>query len=100
MQQWTNEDRTILVVKYPTHLSVATRPDSDALWGPPVRVERERTTAEPVDDPRALFLAGAGELKVSDLREWAEELQPGLWETIPQDEIGDDTSTAVTVVRP
>jgi hypothetical protein len=51
MKQWVNADRTVLVRFWPKDdagqtmpeaMEVATRMDSDAVWGPPIRVEVEK----------------------------------------------------------
>ena len=46
MRQWINAERTVLVRTWasedqPTWMEVATRPDSGAIWGPPVTVRLE-----------------------------------------------------------
>lgn len=41
---WVNDDRTVLVRLWDTGaLEVATRPDRDAVWGPPVWLTEEKT---------------------------------------------------------
>jgi hypothetical protein len=39
---WVNEERTVLVRWWPNNsMEVATRPEPDAIWGPPIKVEME-----------------------------------------------------------
>jgi hypothetical protein len=59
MRQWVNAERTVLVVENGT-MTVATRPDSDATWGPPVTVRLE-------PDPRCDFCHGGA---VTDAAGW------------------------------
>jgi hypothetical protein len=43
---WVNDDGTILVRWWTDNrMEIATRPDSDAVWGPPVELRMERVTA-------------------------------------------------------
>lgn len=52
MKQWLNPERTILVMQLDDGtITVAVRPDVDAVWGPPNRVEPDRT----LDDWRRTF---------------------------------------------
>jgi hypothetical protein len=63
MRQWVDTDRTILVVGATSTIgtmTVATRPDSDATWGPPVTVRLE-------PDPRCSFCHGE---PVTDAAGW------------------------------
>lgn len=40
MRQWLNAERTVLVVEHDDRtLTVATRPEVDAVWGPPTPLE-------------------------------------------------------------
>lgn len=42
MRLWINEDRTVLVREYDDGtMEVATRPEVDAIWGPPIVVRDE-----------------------------------------------------------
>jgi hypothetical protein len=44
MKLWVNEDSTVLVRECTDgSLRVSTRPDSDAIWGPPVKVKLEKS---------------------------------------------------------
>lgn len=46
-QLWLNEDRTVLVRLWESgQMEVATRPDSGAVWGPPVSLSQEKTGHE------------------------------------------------------
>jgi hypothetical protein len=41
---WVNKDRTILITFWADGLmEVAVRADSDAIWGPPVTMQEEKT---------------------------------------------------------
>jgi hypothetical protein len=42
---WVNEERTVLVRWWQDNrMEVATRPDPDAIWGPPVELKMEATS--------------------------------------------------------
>jgi hypothetical protein len=45
---WVNDDSTVMVRRHVGSLtvSVATRPDSDALWSPPIRCHADADTAK------------------------------------------------------
>jgi hypothetical protein len=46
MEIWVSQDRCTLVHRHVEGevvvMTVATRPDSDAVWGPPVKLEQEQ----------------------------------------------------------
>lgn len=45
---WVNAESTVMVERWVGHpwVNVATRPDSDAVWGPPARCEADAETAK------------------------------------------------------
>ena len=50
-------------------------------------------------EKRALFLCGAGVLTVAEIRAWAEEIKPGVWQTIPQSPIEDEVPLIVLAMN-
>jgi hypothetical protein len=51
-------------------------------------------------EKRAFFLSGAAVLTVAEVRAWAEEIKPGVWQSIPQASIEDEVPLIVSVMNP
>ena len=70
MKQWVNKDRTVLVRRLSTGvMEVATRPDTDAVWGPPMLVIEE-PEPPPADPSKCRHCNGTGTYGDAQFGQW------------------------------